>query len=145
MADGPDPAIQALERFVGVWNTTGRIAAIDDKPGGELIATDTYEWLPGRHYLLHWVDARLNGQPSRSLEVVGFDADRGGCVSRSYDDQGQTGDYTCALTGDAWTITGDTLRFSGRFAPDGTSMSGTWQMKDRGDWRDWMDITLTRA
>lgn len=140
------PALKALERFLGVWNTTGEIEANGDEPAGVLTATDRYEWLPGKHFMLHTVDARMNGEPHRSIEIIGYDAERNSCVARSYDDGGATDEFLCALEGRSWRIVGETMRFSGAFAADDRTMSGAWELQDaEGEWARWMEITLTRA
>ena len=74
--------------FIGTWNTTGEVLETALNPAGAFSATDTYQWLPGKHFIQHHVDARFDGKPSRSMEVIGFDAARQQHFARSYDDQG---------------------------------------------------------
>ena len=59
--------------FIGVWNTAGEVLDTDGAATGSLVATDTYRWLPGRHFIVHEVDARFDAQPTRSMEVMGYD------------------------------------------------------------------------
>ena len=63
-----------LEVFIGTWNTTGEVLETEANPSGTLAATDTYRWLPGKHFIVHDVDARFDGKPTRSMEVMGFDS-----------------------------------------------------------------------
>jgi hypothetical protein len=37
-----------------------------------------------------------------------------------------------------------TTRFTGVFNEDGDVITGHWELLADGDWRPWMDITLTR-
>ncbi len=139
-------ALAALELFVGIWNTTGTIRPSGDEPAQTLLATDIYEWLPGRHFLLHRVDARMGGAPSRSIEIVHWDAARGTCMSRSYDDQGSISDYQCALADRHWSIRGDSVRFAGDFDESGDRLTGLWELRgEDGRWRPWIDLELVRA
>ena len=48
--------------FIGTWNTTGDVFPIADVSSSDLVATDTYLWVPGQHFILHEVDARFGGQ-----------------------------------------------------------------------------------
>lgn len=141
-----NPALKALERFVGTWNTTGEIRADDEQEAGVLVATDRYEWLPGKHFMLHTVDARMDGEVHRSIEIIGYDPARKSCVARSNDDSGASDEFLCTMDGRSWRISGETMRFAGAFAADDETMSGTWEQRGPdGDWASWMDITLTRA
>ena len=80
-------------------------------------ATDTYRWLPGKHFIVHDVDARFGDSPTRSIEVMGYDLSTKKYFARSYDDQGVSDDYEIALVRKRWSIVGETARFSGSFNP----------------------------
>jgi hypothetical protein len=138
--------LEHLSIFCGVWNTEGEIAATEDAPAMTLLATDIYEWLPGRHFLLHRVDARMGGAASRSIEIYSYDPKRNAYLSRSYDDQGVTEEFRANLAGRKWTITGENLRFSGEFATTRNKLAGRWEKRaGRARWTALMDIQLTRA
>ena len=77
-----------FEKFVGIWNTTGEVLETDASPSGTLLATDTYSWLPGKHFIVHNVDAYFDGKPSRSMEVMGYDVVNDKYFARSFDDEG---------------------------------------------------------
>ena len=52
--------------FIGVWNTHGQVLETDDTPAGTSWATDIYRWLPGRHFIVHDVDARFGDAAVRT-------------------------------------------------------------------------------
>lgn len=132
--------------FIGTWNTTGEVLATDAGPAGTLVATDTYRWLPGEYFILHEADARFDGQPSRSIEVMGYDAAKKRHVSRAYDDQGKVEDFELALTGKRWRIVGKAVRFDGRFNAGDDRLTGLWELKGkRGRWQPWIRLELVRA
>jgi hypothetical protein len=135
----------ALECFVGVWNTQGRIMPTQDAAEQLLVATDTYEWLPGKRFMLHRVDARLGTEVSRSIEVIGWNGNVGELFSTSYDDKGLTSHFHCKLEGQEWIIDGDGIRFRGSFNHDHKRLSGTWEKLANSKWESWMDIELTKA
>ena len=138
--------LKALATLIGVWNTEGDIAATATSPSTKLLATDTYEWLPGGHFLMHRVDARIGDAASRSMEIYCYDDKRNSYVSRSYDDQGKIEEFTADLKGRKWSIKGEALRFAGQFSVDGTMLSGRWEQRSgTGEWATLMDIRLARA
>src|SRR5262245_53151221 len=96
-----------FELFIGVWNTTGEVLATAVNPAGTLVATDTYRWLPSKQFILHDADARFDGKPARSTEIIGYDAAAGHHFARSYDDRGASDLFVVALRGRRWTISGD--------------------------------------
>ena len=135
-----------LELFIGTWNTTGEVLETEMNPPGTLVATDTYRWLPGKHFIVHDVDARLDGKPARSMEVMGFDASANKFFARSYDDQGSTEAFAIALDGRRWTIEGRRVRFNGSFDSRKERLTGLWEQKvGRGRWRPWINLQLVRA
>jgi len=132
--------------FIGTWNTQGEVFSIADAPATSLSATDTYRWLPGKHFIVHDVDARFGAQVSRSMEVMGYDLQRRRYVSRSYDDQGISESFELELNRRRWRIFGQSVRFDGSFNAPGDKLSGTWEMKtSKSKWQPWIEIELTRA
>ena len=132
--------------FIGTWNTTGNVFPIGDSPRTDLIATDTYLWLPGQHFIVHQVDARFGGAAARSMEVMGYDSKRKKHVSRSYDDQGESEDFVLELRGRRWSISGATVRFNGSFDATRNRLTGLWEMKPpKSQWQSWIDLILERA
>lgn len=142
----PSAKLQALNIFVGKWITRGTVHAAGGKPSSEMRAVDAYEWLPGEFFMLHHVDANMGGMVAHSIDVMGYDAERGCYVTRSYDDQGLSAEFTARLDGHRWEIDGDTMRFRGAFSDGGATLSGTWeQTGDGGKWLPWIDIKLRKV
>ena len=135
-----------FEVFIGTWNTSGEVLETDANPAGSLVATDTYRWLAGGHFIVHDVDARFDGQPTRAMEVMGFDAAKQEFFARSFDDQGSTEQFAVALDGRRWTIVGKTTRFHGSFDAQKNRLSGLWEIKvGRARWQPWIQLSLVRA
>jgi hypothetical protein len=142
----PGPEHEALQIFVGTWNTEGEIEATSTEPGSRLKARDTYEWLPGGFFLLHRVEGCMGTTDVQSLEIIGYDATSRRYFTHSFDNYGVASAYQALLADDSWTILGDSERFLGRFNDDGTALSGTWErLADDSTWIPWMTITLTKA
>ncbi|MEC5399873.1 DUF1579 family protein [Uliginosibacterium sp. H1] len=142
----PKNRMSRFEVFIGTWNTSGEVLATEAGPAGVLRATDTYRWLPGKHFILHEVDARFDDQPTRSVEVVGYDLATKGYFARSFDDQGVSGLYAVELRGLRWRIDSESMRFDGRFSKDGDRLSGLWELKGAsGRWQPWIRLMLERS
>lgn len=135
-----------LAVFIGVWNTTGEVFETEAAPATTLSATDTYRWLPGKHFIAHEADARFGDSPARSMEVIGYDRSTRKYVARSYDDQGISELFEVALKGKQWRIIGDAVRFSGKFNADDSVLTGLWELKSaKAGWQPWIRLRLVRA
>jgi len=135
-----------FERFIGTWNTRGEVLATDAGPGTLLLATDTYRWGPGRGIVVHDVDARFGETPTRSMEIIAWDAARRRHTARSWDDRGTTETFDVELRGRRWRIIGETARFDGGFTPSGDRLAGLWELRGRrGRWQPWIHLELVRA
>lgn len=136
----------ALEIFIGTWNTRGEVLATESAPASVLLATDTYRWLPGKHFIVHEADARFGGEPARSMEVIGYDAASKKYVARSFDDQGVSELFEVALEGRNWNIIGESVRFKGKFDVKGNKLTGLWELKSKvGSWQPWIKLRLDRV
>lgn len=140
----PSPLHERLDVLAGVWRT--RIAVLDETENEieHFAAIDTYRWMPGRHFLLHDVDAVMAGQQVKSLEIIGADKASGQYTTRNYDNSGAISDYVAALEARNWSIDGKTERFRGSLSADLRSLSGRWERREGDTWLPWMNVTLTR-
>jgi hypothetical protein len=135
-----------FEVFIGIWNTTGEVLETEGAAATELSATDTYRWLPGKHFIAHEADARFGKDATRSMEVIGYDLASKQYLARSYDDEGASEDFAVALTGKRWSILGKTVRFNGRFDASNNKLTGLWELKGKkAGWQPWIKLKLDRA
>lgn len=142
----PTHRMSRMDVFIGIWNTTGEVLETEDAPATTMTATDTYRWLPGRHFIAHDADARFGDRPARSMEVIGYEPASRKYVARSYDDQGVSEVYEVALKGRTWRIVGDSVRFRGRFNQDRSELTGLWELKGKtAGWQPWIRLRLVRA
>ncbi|HTF94525.1 MAG TPA: DUF1579 family protein [Cellvibrio sp.] len=135
-----------LEIFIGTWNTTGEVLETEKSPATILLATDTYRWFPGKHFIIHDVDARFGGEPIRSMEVIGYDSSSQKHTARSYDDNGVSETFEVALDDRDWVIVGKSVRFNGLFDLTGNQLTGLWELKsEKVGWQPWIKLKLIRA
>ena len=134
-----------LSRFVGRWNTEGKIRAIHPSPEVKIMGTDTYEWLPGEYFLLHKVDVWVGDDKNETFEVIGFDQRIGKYTMQHYDNKGNSGTMTATCENEVWTFQGETLRFTGGFKNDDNEFSGIWEQgSNDNNWTHFMDIKLIK-
>lgn len=140
--------IERLDILVGRWKTEGWTTEASGTPATRIDAVDTYEWLPGRHALLHRVDAQVGDQKVEGAEIIGYDPARGTYVTQYFGSDGPSayeaslGERDGALV---WSMRSESDRFSGAFSADRNTLEGHWEsLAGDSGWRPWMDITLTR-
>ena len=132
--------------FIGIWNTRGEVLETEQAPATTLVATDSYRWLPGHHFLVHDVDARFGTDVSRSMEIIGYDTTNTKYVAHSYDDKGVSEVFDVVLNGKHWKILGETVRFEGEFSSDDKKLVGLWELKSKKSvWQPWIKLELIRA
>jgi hypothetical protein len=140
----PSPEHERLAALVGTWKTTGEIKSVGPDPAGKLEGTDSYEWLPGGHFLLHRVDVQMGRARSQSIEVIGVDTTRNGYSMHSFDDNGNHVVTHGVVVGSNWTIVGEEIRFSGTISEDSAIIVGHWERLVDGVWLPWIDVRLAR-
>lgn len=132
-----------LDYFEGTWHTTGQVLAGEDD--GRLIeGLDTYEWLPGRHFLMHTVDALVGEKREHTVEMIGYDPEAKTVIGRTFGSDGNYGQMSFDLRGDEILINGPELRFNGRFNDEFNKISGIWETTTHGSWKAIMEVTLTK-
>lgn len=139
------PEHKQLSRFVGRWNTEGKIHTTNTTPEMKITGTDMYEWLPGEYFLLHKVDVWVGDDKNETFEVIGFDQRIGKYTMQHYDNKGNSGTMTATYENEVWTFQGETLRFTGGFKNNDKEFSGIWEQRSKEkDWTHWMDIKLRK-
>jgi hypothetical protein len=144
----PGPEQRRLEPLVGRWKTEGRTREMPEAPAEQIDAFDTYEWLHGGFALLHLVEARVGDEKVDGAEIIGYDPERGLYVTQYFGSDGPNA-YEAELKDDGgpavWQMRSANDRFSGTFGDDLGTITGYWELlDDQGNWRPWMDITLTK-
>jgi hypothetical protein len=125
---GPDPALAALDMFVGTWDLTGRtLGADEDNVKGRL----QFEWLPGKYFLQQRVELEFAGFSVAALEVIGYDPLTGKFPSTVFANMfGEPIAYEYDVDGHAFTIHTELAggaTYTGSFTEDGQSASGGWR------------------
>ena len=134
----------AWEPLIGSWASSGSTVGRPGEPSVSIEGSDVYEWLPGRHFVVHHVDVRMGGEQVDVLEVIGEPAGDA-VLMRSFDHQGGTALMRATIDADGvWTFAGDAQRATLVVAADGASMAATWERRTEGGWEHWMDMRFRR-
>lgn len=78
------------------------------------------------------------------MSILGVDADTGDCFVRSIENHGSYRHYSFAVTGDKWTLTGETERATMAFSHASRKQVIVWEWKVDGKWLPLCDRTATR-
>jgi hypothetical protein len=135
-----------FQPFVGEWDTEGTMLPASRKSGEHFHATDSYELLPGGHFLVHRWDAHMPEGRTRGIEIFGRDKHGDDFFMHSYDDLGNTGVMTASVDDEGWTFLGESMRFHGGFSEAGDLFSGIWEFRQDPEkaWVPWMSVTLKK-
>jgi len=148
----PDPALQRLERLVGTWTMKGRPLGSDhDSINGRT----TFSWLYGNEgasfFLQQDMEMDYDGTEIRSHELIGYNPHTKAFSSQVYSNMApDPWPYDWDLRGDELFISIKKppmdATFTGKFAPDGNSFSGSWRPNPGSDpaINAGYDITVTR-
>jgi hypothetical protein len=145
-----NPATDELGRldvFVGVWDTEGEMITGPSGPQVKFTATDTYEWMPGGHFLLHRFDAHMPAGRVQGTEIIGYSQESGDYPMHSVDSRGNVSVMHARTDGDRWTFSGECMRFSGGFRDNGMIFAGLWEIRsvDGSTWQPWMQVRLRKT
>jgi len=132
----PDPALRALDLFVGSWEFRGRIVGSDEE---NIAGRATYRWLEGGFFLVQDIEIDFAGMfDVKSHELIGYDAASGGFKSLVYSNMSpEPLPYAWAVDGRTVTIKVAypplDATFTGEYSEDGDSFSGGWRPNPGAD------------
>lgn len=132
-----------LNHFEGTWHTTGQVLSGEDD-GQHIEGLDTYEWLPGGHFLMHTADVLIGEKREHSVEIIGHDDETHTILGRSFGSDGSFDTMSFDLRQDEILISGANLRFNGRFLDDFKRISGIWESSTSHGWKALMEINLLK-
>lgn len=137
---------EKLAQFEGQWQTTGRILNSENKGQEDLSGSETYEWLPGGHFMSHKVNVTIGNEEHFTYEIIGYDQTAKQYTLQHFDNKGTSKFMTATLREGQWSILGEKLRFNGRFNHEGTGFTGVWEKLVEGEgWLEFMEISLTKV
>jgi hypothetical protein len=139
--------LERLTPFLGDWETQGEMKTSPSEQPAQFRAIDTYEWLPGGHFLLHRFDADMPSGKVQGIEVIGYSRESNSYPMQSFDSLGNTNLMQARLENETWTFVGEGIRFTGGFRENGRVFAGLWEQRSGvGEaWEPWMDVRLKKV
>lgn len=144
----PQQVLESLDVFVGEWSLATSLAPDpDDAPR----ARTTFEWLPGRRFLIQRWEVDHPDAPD-GIAVIGFDAARATLLQHYFDSRGVARIYEMTFADGTWTLSREapppdfSQRFTGTFERAGETIAGAWEIAHDGTtWEHDFDLTYTRV
>ena len=145
------PQHERLQDFIGRWHTQGKMTA-PGEPADAIHSLDTYEWLPGKYFVLHRWDSRIGKETAAGVEIIGVDDQAGGYRTYFFDNGGGSGSEQLTVLGRTWTWLGQNVmgtkwhRCTSTLSDGGNTMTAQHERSENGvDWTRWMEVTLLRT
>jgi Protein of unknown function (DUF1579) len=138
--------LDALEIFIGRWITVGSTVAAAEAPSQQIAASDVYEWMPGRSFVLHTAYGRIGDLGVGGTEIIGYDRERGCFHTHFFDSGGNIIQEVLSCDDGVWTWQGETLRARSVFSADGGVQNCQHQASPDGErWNDTMTVVLRKV
>ncbi|HYY81368.1 MAG TPA: DUF1579 family protein [Actinomycetes bacterium] len=139
--------LEPLDVFVGEWSLATSLAP---NPADAPRARTTFEWLPGRRFLIQRWEVEHPDAPD-GIAIIGFDADKATFLQHYFDSRGVARVYEMTFAGKVWTLQrfaaapDFSQRFTGTFDDDNDTITGRWESSSDGsNWNHDFDLTYTR-
>jgi hypothetical protein len=144
-------SLEALEPLVGEWSI---LASFGEEPPADVGARATFEWLPGRQFLVERWAVPVPEAPD-GIAIIGADPERqGNYLQHYFDSRGVARVYRMSLEDGTWKLWRDepdftaldfSQRYTGTFGDDGTTIAGAWEIcHDGRTWEHDFDLTYHR-
>jgi hypothetical protein len=125
-----------MEMLIGRWHVQGHNAlAAPNAPGTPVSGEQSYEWLPGRFFVLGRWSRRFGDAGDDAhvgTSIIGHDPDRGGLFAHHYDNLGYAREYVVLVNDHVWSLSGRHERARIELSLDGASFHETWQLSKDG-------------
>lgn len=141
----PGPEHKRLEVIIGKWINEGHTVAAPGAPSVKITASDTYEWAPGRFFVLHPAYGRIGDVGVGGVEILSYDAASKKYRSQLFDSQGNIGIDELTIEGDTWIWQGEKTRCTAVFTNNGKTQTAHHERLDEhGNWVPSMEVVLTK-
>ena len=148
----PKTAHRRLDAFVGIWHADGASYAEGQQahePRASAVrwtSEESYEWLPGKFFLLHRWDAMAGERSFMGTEILGYDEEHGGYFAHFFDNAGFHPEYQLAVDGAVWTFSEPQTRATVMIDDGRKTMTCNWEWRNGGtQWLPLCDRIATRT
>jgi hypothetical protein len=139
------PEHDLLKSLIGRWITKGETISNDGSPALKILASDIYEWVPGRFFVVHTAYGQIGEQSVGGIELIGYDEQAAVFRTHFFDSEGNVSNQELKFRDGVWIWSGAHARARGVLGKDGTTMPTRHEWSDDGTiWRPSMDVTLRK-
>jgi Protein of unknown function (DUF1579) len=139
------PEHDLLNSLIGRWITVGATIPTDGAPALQIHASDIYEWVAGRFFVVHTAYGSVGDTPVGGIEMIGYDPETSRFRTHFFDSQGNVSNQDLSFRDGTWTWSGPHARAKGVLSEDGRTMPTLHEWSDDGvTWRQSMDVTLRK-
>ena len=146
-----NPAVAALDVFVGEWSMAARFEHIPTVDGDARVV---FEWLPGEQFLVERWSVPVPEAPD-GIAIIGLDlSSEGHYLQHYFDSRGVARVYKMTLADNVWRLWRDAAdfspldfrqRYTGTFSDDGQTITGSWEIcHDGTTWEHDFDLSYTK-
>lgn len=140
------PEHELLNSLIGKWMTTGETIPADGAPALKIHASDIYEWVAGRFFVVHTAYGRIGDTDVGGIELIGYDPEAKRFRTHLFDSQGNITTQNLTFNDGTWTWSGQHARATGVLSNDGQAMPTLHEWSDDGvNWRPSMNVTLHKV
>jgi hypothetical protein len=140
------PEHELMSSLVGKWITTGETIPIDGGAALKIRASDVYEWVAGRFFLVHTAYGSIGDSGVGGIELIEYDPVAKKYRTHFFDSQGNISNQDLTYRDGTWTWSGTHARATGVLSDDGDTMPTLHEWSDDGvNWRPSMDVTLRKV
>jgi Protein of unknown function (DUF1579) len=137
--------VKQLDVFIGKWINEGSLVE-GGAPGGKILTSDVYEWVPSGFFVVHSAYGRLAGADVGGVEIIGYDEASSAYHAWFFDSQGNVTDDPLLHTDDnVWVWQGQAVRSTSIFSADGKTQTTQHEVLQDGKWVPSMEVVLTKV
>jgi Protein of unknown function (DUF1579) len=137
--------LDQLEVFIGRWITEGETVAAPDAPATAIVASDVYQWAPGKYFVVHPAYGRIGTIGVGGVEIIGFDPETRQFQTYFFDSQGNVTRQRLSVRDGVWTWADSHSRCTGVLSDDGTTLTARHERSDDGaTWVQSMNVVLRK-
>jgi hypothetical protein len=135
----PTAAHRRLEVFIGDWHAEGVSYGEGQDPadprasGVPWTSDESYEWLPGKFFVLHRWDALAGKHEFKGAEIIGYDEAKERYFTLMFDNAGHHPEYRTSVDGDVWHFKEPQTRATVTVQEGGRKLSFNWEWKNGGN------------
>ena len=106
IARTPIPARSPLDVFAGEWSGEGQAYDSPFTPAAKVTTTDTYEWLPGKLFLIHRLEGRMGENDIACIEIISSVASNQSYSVYSFYNDGNKNEWQLSEHDGTWSLMG---------------------------------------